>query len=82
MPNSPKKKKVQRSPGQTQISITLSEEMLARLEFEAKEREQTVSGFCRFLFNEYFKAKSEVPPGKFPPSRSQAYHMNDKPGGK
>ena len=33
--------------------------MLARLEIEAKRREQTVSGFCRFLFNEYFNPKTE-----------------------
>jgi len=42
--------------------------MLKRLEAEAKEREQTISGFCRFLFNEYFKAKeASMTQSKFSP---------------
>ena len=65
MTKTPKNKKIKRSPGQTQVSITLSEEMLGRLEIEAKAREQTISGFCRFLFNEYFKAKTPVAPEEF-----------------
>jgi|KBSSwiStaDraftv2_1062776.scaffolds.fasta_scaffold27647_5 hypothetical protein len=83
VPNDPRKRKRNRSPGQTQIAISIDAGLLEQIKARAKSREQTISGYLRYLALRDLEAAEKETPGNFPPSQhTKPYVMNDKPEGR
>jgi len=81
VPNDSKKRKRNRSPGQTQIAISIEAELLDRIRARAKSLERSISGHLRYLaLRDLEAAEQEATTGSgFPPNRTQPHLMNDKP---
>jgi len=69
VPNDPRKRKRNRSPGQTQIAISIDVELLAQIRARAHSRQQTISGYLRYLaLRDLEAAEKESIGDAFPPS--------------
>lgn len=83
MPNDPRKRKRNRSPGQTQIAISIDVELLEQIRARAHSRQQTISGYLRYLALRDLEEAEKEAGGAFPPSKhTKPYVMNEKPEGR
>jgi len=69
MPNEPRKRKRIRSPGQTQIAVSIDVALLDKIRARARSREQSISGYLRYLALLDLEAAEKEAAGAFPPIR-------------
>ena len=74
VPSDSRKQKKHRSPGQTQISISIEESLLELIKVRAAERHQSVSGYFSYLA----EVDLGIVKAAFPQGRSQPFTMNEK----